>query len=169
MYVKLAVLSTVLFLGVTSTAAAHTSQYNAAKARYYKASGVVRWIGNHARHTQYHPNPKIKHRWQKAVRYWVKVRKEAWATMHPAPVVSHWQGWWCIHGGEGNGWNPTHKYSGPLQMTPYWAHYPVYDWNTLPIADVFAKADHIAQQHGYSYRWMQRQWPNTFPPCARYF
>ena len=86
----LSVLVTLIGLGTTSTATAHSKT---AKQRYYHASGIVKWIGSHAKITQYNPNPAKKHRWQAAVHFWNGVKNEAWLEMHPRPVVdvSGWQ------------------------------------------------------------------------------
>lgn len=95
-----------------------------------------------------------------------------------AAKLSHWTGWSCItHGAhfdnsgyhEGNGYNG--QYSGPLGMTTPWlGHYPPgRDWAHSSVASVYAIADAEAAKHGYEWHWMQRQWPETFPPCAKYF
>jgi hypothetical protein len=54
--------------------------------RYWHATGVVRWIGAHAAVTQYHPEPARKARWQAAVRFWNRVRRDVWAQLHPRPL-----------------------------------------------------------------------------------
>lgn len=86
--------------------------------------------------------------------------------------VVHMGLWLCIHGGEGNS-HPSsgHPYSGPLQMTSYWAGYPIYDWATVPVSVVYADAEAQLQIHlrrGDVYPWLAQQWPNTSPPCRRY-
>jgi hypothetical protein len=90
-----------------------------------------------------------------------------------ASVVSsqrhtHYALWNCIHGGEGNGWDPSGTYSGPLQMTRGWAGYPISDWNTVPISEVYADAETQYRASGYSVAWLEGQWPNTSPPCLAY-
>lgn len=167
------------FFGGTSSAEGHSAAYNAAKARYYHANGIVTWIGNHARSTQYHPNPKRKHHWQQAVRFWLHVRRDAWLTMHPKPartISGHWAGWSCITNGaypgaahEGNGYNG--HYTGRLGMTNPWAgHSPsTGDWVTAPIAEVYGVAEAEAVKHRFADWWMRQQWPETYPPCAGYF
>lgn len=88
----------------------------------------------------------------------------------------HWAGWSCITNGaypgaphEGNGYNGS--YTGPLGMSTPWAgHYPPgKDWVHSNRAAVYAIAEQVAARYHWSYTWMQHQWPNTFPPCARYF
>lgn len=88
-------------------------------------------------------------------------------------VASHYAGWDCIHNGaypgaphEGD--SATGTYTGPLQMTYPWAGYYVH-WHDVSIGAVYAIADRVAAARGYSYAWMSGQWPQTFPPCARYF
>lgn len=82
-----------LSLGGTTSASARTMTTHQAKVKYAKADGVVKWIGSHARFTQYSPNVKKKRHWQAAVHFWVEVRKSAWLVLHPQPVVdiSAWQ------------------------------------------------------------------------------
>lgn len=183
---KLIVLTAVVlagFGGRTSTADARSSAFNDAKVRYYHADGIVKWIGKHAKITQYHPDPKKKHHWQKAVAFYVKVRKEAWLVMHPKPryTAGHWTGWSCITHGphfnntgyhEGNGYNGS--YTGPLGMSTPWAGYTPQqfgysDWVHTPTSVVYSVAERVAAAHGFSYTWMAGQWPQTFPPCAGYF
>lgn len=98
------------------------------------------------------------------------------AAARAAAGPAHLAGWLCIHNGaypgaahEGTGWNPSHDYSGPLQMSSGWGGYPVYDWNTIPEMQVYADAEVVAAQNGFSYTWMSQQWPNTYPPCAGLF
>jgi len=163
---------------MAAPAQAHSTRIETAKAKYYKANGVVHWIGNHARVTQYHPNPRIKRKWQRAVRYWLEVRTNAYRVLHPKPkvVYGHWAGWSCITNGayagaphEGNGYNGS--YTGRLGMTTPWAgHYPsTGDWVTASASEVYSVAEQEAATHGWSYTWMKGQWPNTFPPCAKFF
>lgn len=92
------------------------------------------------------------------------------------PVVGHFAGWSCITNGaypgaahEGNGYNGS--FTGPLGMTTPWAgRYPTgADWVHTPVATVYADAEQEAAKHGWAWSWMQGQWPNTFPPCARFF
>lgn len=165
--------------GVATTAQAHSSAFSAAKARYYHARGIVKWIGHHAKVTQYHPNPRKKRHWKTAVKFWAGVREEAWSFMHPKPQPTfsfHWAGWSCITNGayagaphEGNGYNGS--YTGPLGMTTPWAgHYPTgSDWVHTPISVVYGFAEQEAARNNFNYSWMQGQWPRTFPPCAGFF
>ena len=104
-----------------------------------------------------------------AVKWLTREYSQTKAAMRPRVAVSsHWQGWMCIHGHEGNGDSPNGLYHGPLQMTEPWAGHYV-DWNNAPMSTVFAIAEAEARSHGYNYTWMQGQWPNTYPPCASYF
>jgi hypothetical protein len=135
--------------------------------------GTLRFFANH-RWLLHRPltRPVALHalRFARAEISWtVRELAQTRAALRPRVLVGHMAGWLCIHAGEGDGWNPSHSYSGPLQMTPYWSGYPVYDWDTVPMAQVFADADTVAREHGYSYGWMAGQWPNTFPRCAGYF
>lgn len=80
----------------------------------------------------------------------------------------HAAGWICIHNLEG-AWNANtgNGYFGGLQ-----AHY---DWYGVARMDLLSPgqqmwhAEHVAAANGFSYSFMQGQWPNTFPPCAGYF
>lgn len=98
------------------------------------------------------------------------------AAARAAAGPAHLAGWLCIHNGagpgyphEGTGWNPTHEYSGPLQMSSGWGGYPVSDWNVVPEYEVYADAEAVASAHGFDPGWMSGQWPNTYPPCAGLF
>lgn len=178
---KLLVLTAFVLVGgfcgsKTPTAFAHSDATHVAKVKFYKANGVVKWIGRHARFTQYNPDKKVKRKWQKAVTYWMGVRKHAWQVLHPAPAVGHWAGWSCITNGaypgaahEGNGYNGS--YTGRLGMTTPWAgHYPsTGDWVTTSAEETYGVAEKEAAKHGWSYLWMKGQWPNTYPPCAGLF
>jgi hypothetical protein len=53
-------------------------------------------------------------------------------------------------------------------MTSGWAGYPISDWNTVPIAEVYADAEAQYRASGYSVAWLEGQWPNTSPPCLGY-
>jgi hypothetical protein len=90
--------------------------------------------------------------------------------------ASHVAGWSCITNGaysgaphEGNGYNGP--YTGPLGMTDPWMGYssPGSDWVHTPVGVVYAIAEKVAAQYGFSYSFMAHQWPNTYPPCAGYF
>ena len=86
--------------------------------------------------------------------------------------IAHLAFWTCVHGGEGNS-HPSagHPYSGPLQMTSYWAGYSVYDWMTVPVSVVYADAEAQLQIHlrrGDAYSWVAGQWPNTSGRCLGY-
>jgi hypothetical protein len=124
--VKIVIVLTAVILAValggrTSTASAQTRP--TAKQRYYHATGIVKWIGNHARFTQYSPQIGKKHHWQEAVRFWNGIANEAWAEMHPAPVVSV-GGWQSTVNCENSGrWYDTPGYfMYGLQFDPHtWA------------------------------------------------
>lgn len=80
------------------------------KQRYYHASGIVKWIGAHARFTQYSPNYRKKRHWQAAVHFWAGVRDRAWAELHPKPTVST-SGWQQTVNCENSGsWNDSPGY-----------------------------------------------------------
>jgi len=56
-------------------------------------------------------------------------------------------------------------------MTSGWAGYPVYDWSTIPVAQVYADAEEQLQihiRHGDVYSWLAQQWPNTSGRCLGY-
>lgn len=100
-----------------------------------------------------------------------KIRQLEWSGL-PA----HYTGWHCITYGaypgaahEGHGYNGP--YTGPLQMTSPWMGHsaPNGDWNTLSDTQVYWVAERVAAAYGFSYSFMAGQWPNTFPPCSRYF
>jgi hypothetical protein len=161
----------VAFFGATSTAEAHSSHYNAAKARYYHANGIVKWIGKHAKLTQYHPNPRKKAHWQRAVKFWKKVRHDAWVEMHPAPVIPDWLtgAFSCIHRYEG-AWtaNTGNGYYGGLQMdiafqSRYGGTY-LDRWGTADNWPVWAQLDAAARAYrsgrGFG------PWPNTARFCG---
>lgn len=89
---------------------------------------------------------------------------------------AHFAGWSCITNGaypgaahEGNGYNGS--FTGPLGMTtPWMGHYPPgRDWVHTPAVEVYRIAEAESAKRGFSYSWMVGQWPNTFPPCARFF
>jgi hypothetical protein len=91
-------------------------------------------------------------------------------------VPPHYRGWSCITNGaypgaphEGNGY--AGSYSGPLGMTTPWMGYrpPGRDWVHSRIVDVYWIAERVSARQGFSWSWMKGQWPNTFPPCARWF
>lgn len=109
--------------------------------------------------------------WQKrwgcqAVKWLTRELNETEAVLHP-PVTasSHYQGWECIHGGEGDSASGT--YTGYLQMTTPWEGMS-YNWHAMGRA-VYSIADRVAAAHKYDYNWMRGQWPNTYPPCSHYF
>ncbi len=82
---------------------------------------------------------------------------------------AHMRFWLCVHGGEGNSHPYTgHPYSGPLQMTSYWAGYPIADWASVPASVVYRDAEEQLQKHmrlGDVYGWIAGQWPNTSGGC----
>jgi hypothetical protein len=86
---------------------------------------------------------------------------------------AHYTGWMCIHNGaypgaphEGN--SATGTYTGPLQMTNPWMGYSG-NWYYMPVVSVFWIAEKVAARYHFAYWFMKGQWPNTYPPCARYF
>jgi hypothetical protein len=138
--------------------------------RYWHATGVVRWIGAHAAVTQYHPEPARKARWQAAVRFWNRVRRDAWAQLHPRPHTSWLVGaFLCIHRYEG-AWNANtgNGYFGGLQMdmafqSRYGAEY-LRRWGTADRWPVWAQinASVRAYQSGRGFY----PWPNTARMCG---
>jgi hypothetical protein len=88
------------------------------------------------------------------------------ARLRPA----HYNGWVCIHRLEG-AWNDAGSpYFGGLQMSWNWmSAVPGGDAGKLAPMTQMWIAERAAAKHGFSWSWMQGQWPNTFPPCARWF
>jgi hypothetical protein len=96
----------------------------------------------------------------------VAYMKRLAARLRPA----HYNGWVCIHRLEG-AWNDAgHPYYGGLQMSWNWmSAVPGGDAGRLsPLSQMWI-AEHVSARHGFSWSWMQGQWPRTFPPCARWF
>lgn len=80
----------------------------------------------------------------------------------------HYKGWICIHNGEASWYDKGAPYFGGLQMSYGWAD-RVTDASLLsPLQQMWA-AENEAAEHGFTYSWMHGQWPNTFPPCSRFF
>jgi hypothetical protein len=153
---------------ITSEANAHSSAYNSAKVRYYRANGIVHWIGNHARVTQYHPNAKRRAHWQKAVKFWIGVRRNAWLVMHPKPkyVVPgfppHHSLWVCISRYEGSptSINPNGHY-GMLQMHAGWGYGTSYHASDDPQSVQEWAAENGWHANGYpSTSFLYGQWFN---------
>lgn len=152
--------------GMTSTAKAHSQT---AKAKFYHADGIVKWIGSHARFTQYSPNPRKKAHWQRAVRFWNDVRTKAWQQLHP-PQVSHFlrDAFLCIHRYEG-AWdaNTGNGYYGGLQMDrAFQARYGgefVQRWGTADNWPVWAQLK--AAMRGHADRGFY-PWPKTARACG---
>lgn len=122
----------------------------------------------HARYVCHHGKNASK-AWACSAMIWLgKEYRETLSALHPAPAFTHYDGWVCIHNGEG-AWNSNtgNGYLGGLQMTPGWGGAARPDLMS-PAAQI-ALADRVAAQHGYGYTWMHQQWPNTFPPCSAYF
>lgn len=115
------------------------------------------------------------------VKRWQTIATKRWAEYKQwkkrlAARPAHYAGWNCITNGaypgaphEGNGYNGP--YTGPLGMTtPWMGQYPPgRDWVHSPIVEVYKIAEKVMARTGFSYSAMKGQWPNTFPPCARYF
>jgi hypothetical protein len=94
------------------------------------------------------------------------------AALQRMTLPAHYAGWNCIHNGaypgaphEGSGTNGP--YSGWLQMTNPWLGQSG-NWNAMGAA-VYAVAERVAARQGFSPAFMRGQWPNTYPPCARFF
>lgn len=146
--------------------------------RFYHASGYLLAIGRVAHRTIYSSNPTIRGRWKRAAHWLASIRRDAarklYVLRHPnAPPVypglpPHAAGWLCVHSREG-AWNDEGApYYGGLQMSYGWEGV-VTDAAQLTPAQQMWAAEKVAAQHGFSYSWMQGQWPETFPPCASYF
>jgi hypothetical protein len=166
----------VSLFGGTSTANAHSSAYNMAKVRYYHADGIVKWIGHHAKVTQYSPNAKKRNHWQKAVKFWKDVRHQAWITMHPEVAVSpigipQWldDDFECIHRYEG-AWdaNTGNGYYGGLQMDiPFQSKYGsdfMRRWGKANNWPVWAQK--VAAVRAYQSGRGFGPWPNTARACG---
>lgn len=168
-------------LAVTATAQArwlggfHPLSTNVAyvKRNLWHATTTLVWVKNH---------PQFGTRHSRAVLVKNATWQRRWAQNRLAVLVprvqtaGHYAGWSCITNGaypgaahEGNGYNGS--YTGPLGMTTPWAGHmpPGSDWVHSDVSAVYAIAEQEAAKHGFSYSWMQGQWPETFPPCAKYF
>ena len=126
---RLALYATIVvtFTAITAPSAnAHSAATSIAKKTYYHTNGYIMAIGKNAARTIYHPNPRIKHKWQKDLAYLIRVRHRAYLTLHPAPRVSwppHHALWGCISSSEGSptSVNPNGHY-GMLQMHADWGY-----------------------------------------------
>lgn len=85
----------------------------------------------------------------------------------------HYLGWECIHSREAPvaGWfaDTGNGYYGGLQME--WNWMGVINGgadNYSPMAQMML-AEMEAARYGFSYSFMEGQWPLTYPPCAQYF
>ena len=79
----------------------------------------------------------------------------------------HNAGWECIHSREGS-WSDTgDPYWGGLQMHPGWGG--VHHASDLSPTQQKWLAEREYRRTGYSHAWLAGQWPNTYPPCARFF
>ncbi len=111
------------------------------------------------------------HRW--LLEHAQRLRREALTRIQAATLPAHYAGWLCIHNGAypgapHEGWSRYGTYSGPLQMTRPWMGYDL-DWGGMSYIDVFRIAERVAAGQGFSYSFMARQWPETYPPCASRF
>lgn len=97
------------------------------------------------------------------------MRRELAQTREALRPLGHLSGWICIHQREG-AWDADtgNNYYGGLQMTYGWAG-RVTNAALLSPGQQIAAAEAEASEHGWSYSWMQSQWPRTFPPCAGLF
>src|SRR4029077_8860253 len=157
-------------LGITPASSASSSVVKVkAKRQFYHADGYIKAIGNVARRTIYHPNPRIRHRWRRDLHYLMRVRHRAWLTLHPVvhvypQAVSHLSMWLCIHSKEG-AWNANtgNGYYGGLQMTSGWGGVGRPD--LLSEQGQIALAEREYARSGYSLGWLRSQWPNTSYGC----
>lgn len=69
-----------------ATGSDKTAQLNHYLKRYYHADGYIKSIGHVAHRTIYSSNPKIRHKWQRTVKYLVKVRINA---KHHIDIIKH--------------------------------------------------------------------------------
>jgi hypothetical protein len=158
-----------LLLTASHSFAAEDSKAQA-KRRYYHAKGYIWAIGANARRTIYHSDPRVRWRWQAALRYLEGVKRQAWSVMHPKPTprvlyVSHEQMWLCIHSKEGP-WNANtgNGYYGGLQMTSGWGGVARPD--LLSPYQQMQLAETGYAQSGYSLGWIRQQWPNSSYGCV---
>jgi len=155
---------------VSSSSAAELTKHQA-KAKYYHARGYIKAIGKNAHRTIYHSNPRIRRKWQAALRYLMRVRDHAYKVLHPPPkprVVYysiHSAMWECIHEKEG-AWdaNTGNGYYGGLQMTSGWGGVSRPDLLSPSAQMALAEAGYRAS--GYSLAWIRQQWPNTSWGCV---
>jgi len=163
----------VLFaVGVSSSSAAELTKTQA-KAKYYHAVGYIKAIGKNAHRTIYHSNPRIRHRWQAALRYLIRVRDHAYSILHPPPpkpVISwppHHGLWMCIHDHEAGDWqnNDTggNGHYGGLQMHPGWGYGTSYYASADSQYTQEWAAERGYQASGYSRSWLLGQWYH--PDC----
>ena len=164
------VVSIVVSVGSSSSFGAHITK-SQAKHRYYHARGYIRAIGKNAHRTIYHSNPRIRHKWQLALRYLIRVRHRAYLVLHPPPpkprilYTAHESMWECIHSKEG-AWNANtgNGYYGGLQMTSGWGGVSRPD--LLSPSEQMALAERLYAANGYSLAWIRQQWPNTSWGCV---
>jgi hypothetical protein len=170
-------------LGATTSSTDQAKDHLAEAVKTQTASKQVRyWRGRFQREYRYalkqeNRAGRAEARSRRLLRELSKLRGR-----HPSAnvngVPAHYRGWLCIHLGpsfnstgphEGNSWSGT--YTGPLQMTNPWMGHraPGGSWASIPMRAVFAIAEQESAKYGFSYSYMSGQWPNTYPPCARYF
>jgi hypothetical protein len=165
-----AILVAAAALVVAAPASPHSTRVEQAKKTYYHANGYIKAIGKNARRTIYHPNLSIRRRWQRDLRYLIKIRDRAWATMHPAPK-SDWldDAFMCIHRYEG-AWNANtgNGYHGGLQMdSAFQALYGpdfVRQWGAAENWPVWAQIE--AAKRAYRSGRGFYPWPNTARACG---
>lgn len=110
----------------TTSATALRVKIHQQQKRYYHADGYIKAIGHVAFRTVYSPNPRIRHKWQSAITYLFRIRKDSaykiYRLKHPTPqpvAIPSWldNAFNCIHRYEGS-WtaNTGNGYFGGLQM-----------------------------------------------------
>lgn len=147
------------------------SDRDTAKRTWYHANGYIHAIGKNARRTIYHPNPVIRRRWQRDLRFLVRQRHRAWLILHPEPEQPSWleQAFSCIHRYEG-AWdaNTGNGYYGGLQMdTTFQRQYGpdfMSRWGTADRWPVWAQVTAAARAYGSGRGF--GPWPNTARACG---
>lgn len=106
--------------------------------------------------------------------HWLRLDRRYLRQLRQHRVLSgrppHFDGWVCIHNREATWHDGGAPYYGGLQMSWNWmGAVPGGDASRLsPLIQMWI-AERVSARHGFSYSWMHGQWPNTYPPCARFF
>lgn len=174
---KLLVLSVlVVFMGVTSTAGAHTmssAEKHQVLKTYYHANGYIKTIWKNARRTVYNPNLSKRNKWWAALKFLTLQRDKAWQKLHPKPhtviPANLLNAFTCIHRFEG-AWNANtgNGYYGGLQMdigfqSTYGSDF-MSKWGTADNWPIWAQLQAAAR--AYSSGRGFNPWPNTARACG---